>query len=277
MVNRACTSARFWGLPSEARYELRARSEKVARMLSIPDIRYADLIPEATAIGREPGIDRSDPIRELENDETQGQSGSENEGAGTDGAQEEQATWMPLVAAWGQYMIHASFDAWWEKNRRKARARDPVAAELAEIGQRRGETVVGMSETLRRWLQGVAGPSELNPEAATKWLGVWNQLEAGRRASNMPSRHAGPTVERPGLARQHAVGRAVHRRRGRTEQAKLPDGTILSNPYEIARARMSTRDHIWFRHPPARHGSKEGHPDPLRGGTTAQHPGKPAA
>jgi hypothetical protein len=181
---------------------------------------------------------------------------------------EELVVWMPRVAAWGHHMIHASFDAWWEKNRRKARAQDPVAAEMAEIGRRVGDAAVEMSDALRRWLQGVAGPSELNPEAARKWLGVWNQLEAVRRAGTMPARHAGPSVERPGLTRQHAVGRAVHRRRGRTEQAERPDGTIITDPYDIARARMSTRDHIWFQPAPTKRGSEERH----RGGVCGRAP-----
>ena len=143
----------------------------------------------------------------------------------------------------------ATFRRWWARARRKVPESGACAGQLREIAQRRGahaEEVTMIEGDLKDWLASVGGPVQLNAEQARKWLGVWHQLLRAQREARCGHRIAGPDENRSPHPSAIRAGRAVIRRRGATGQTVLSDGTVLTDPVQIAVALIQTGEAIWF-------------------------------
>ena len=156
---------------------------------------------------------------------------------------------MPLVAAWAHPMIIAAFNQWWAKWRRKAPAGDPIRGELSRIADLEGagpQEPAEVSAELEQWLHEVGGSGPVTPGDARRWLAVWDTISRRARDARLPTREAGPIIERPPLPRAQQAGRAVRSRRQQGGRIERDDGTIATQPREVARLLIETREDIWF-------------------------------
>ena len=173
----ACTPARFWSLPQEARAELREDFEHIAQSLQVPKAQRSNM-PAADNPVPGPGTyDPLDPLLELTRGEDRCEMSEEDPQAPVQG---EDAVWNLLLANWGYAFIDGAFQAWWRRWRRRTQPKDPCLAELREIASRRGKQGAArtkVSEELRCWLSSIAGPEALTAQEAKSWLNVWLQLQ----------------------------------------------------------------------------------------------------
>ena len=73
------------------------------------------------------------------------------------------------------------------------------------------------------------GPATLSAASARQWLGVWVRLEHARSRAMIGTRVTGPGVSRPPPSRTHRVGRAMHGKKGQSQQYELEDGAIAGS------------------------------------------------
>ena len=245
-THAACTPARFWALPAEARMELRSDLAQVAQAMGVPhvcgptpnDPGPAHPIPHQT--------DPSHPVHELLDPDTPATRANEA------GPCDEEVAWMPLLANWGHACIQGAFHRWWRKWRTRGATADPCQAELCRLASRRGPDALvrqPVSETLGKWMEEVGGPADLNAHDAKHWLTVWINLSRAAAQAQLPRRYAGPTVDRDKPQRGVVAGRAIFRKRAALRTVKTPEGDEITDPIAISEKLLDTRRDIWFARP----------------------------
>ena len=254
----ACTPHRFWALPQEARAELREDFEQISQSFGVPRICGPTTPMRTSGLLRPGDTDPTDGILGLR-EEPEGEAEPRAD-AGRNTCTEE-GKWNPLLAAWGHAFVHACFRRWWMKWRRRSPSQEPCVAELREISSRTGENAGGVTEVsteLQNWLGSVGGPTALSASEAKRWLGVWLQIDRASRDASLPRRHLGPTAVRDPPSRATVAGRMIYGKRRAGRWIQLEDGTMVTDPLQIATALISTRRHIWFAKP-----SRQDDPTPL--------------
>ena len=247
--NLACSPHRFWALPQEARAELREDFEQIAQSFGVPRIEGPTSPLRTHRIPRPDDTDPDDGMHGLLEGNEEGTAQSERS---SPAASTEKAEWNPLLAAWGHAFVHASFRGWWVKWRRRAPAQDSIHAELCEIASRnsgRENDTTEISPSLRQWLSSVGGPQDLTVRDAKKWLGVWRQIARANQEACLPRRHLGPTAARDPPNRATVTGRMIYGKRRSGRWIQMGDGTVLTQPAQVANALIATRRHIWFAKP----------------------------
>ena len=141
----ACSPARFAALPAEARRELRRNLDRVASSLGVPAMSgHTDQLPDLSP--QRPGqTDPHDPCLELaEEHGRRNVPGRATDWLDTTGGAEptgdnhvEITAWKPLLAVLGYTFIHATFNAWWRKWRKRRTPGCPVRAELVRLSRLR--------------------------------------------------------------------------------------------------------------------------------------------
>lgn len=227
----ACTPARFWGLPAQARAELRRRFHDIACALSVPMSRLPDVRPPQVAIPEVGHLALDEPIAEGPNDSADCP---------------EDCPVLPLLATIGHRFLNATFVDWWRRYRVKADYTDGLEAELRALARGDTGTAVQTSPALLLWLQAVGGPASLTPPAARRWLCTYKQTEADQRRQQLSKRVTGPSVSRDRPALSTRVGRAIRKKKGVANILTLSDGTHTSDPRLMAKALLATRADIWF-------------------------------
>ena len=242
----ACTPARFWALPAEARAELRADLAQVALAMGVPPIKGPTPCIPDTQHPRPNETEPGHPVLELL------EEAAEPQGSPDAAPVPETVGWMPLLANWGQACLQGAFHRWWRKWRKRGTCPDPCYVELCQLANRpapEGNSAVAASDTLNRWLQEVDAPAALTAAEAKRWLNVWVKLDRAAAQAQLPRRVAGPTAARDPVQRGVEAGRAIFRKRAAVKKVVDADGQDITDPVKAAEALLDTRRHIWFSRP----------------------------
>ena len=182
----ACSPARFWALPEEARVELRRNWGYIAGALRVPESNDPT-----------PHIDQSRPQRpeETARDDPTCETGEPTHATvqsppgprpANAGEPPEEPTFLPLFARWGHRFTTAAFSTWWRKWRAVHNPKDQERTELSRIASSQALGAQPVSPSLAAWLNTMGGPETLTPSEARVWLGVRVCLE---EAASAATRH----------------------------------------------------------------------------------------
>ena len=237
----ACSPARFWALPEEARVDLRRNWGYIAHALKVA----ASTDPTPTLSRpriQEPGEPANDdPIDGPLPSPTAHAPSPDTETYHING---NAPTPAPLVAHWGHSFTTAAFNAWWKKWCKVQSRTSEERSELARIARSSDNCAHDPSPTLAAWLSAMGGPEALTPAEAQHWLGILVCLEDAALAATRYSR--GPNAHRPGPSRKIVAGRAVHKAKFSNTNLVTDAGEQLTSSQAKGEALIRTREHIWF-------------------------------